>query len=261
MKTPGRRLQFQLLPLLDLLLIMVFSLYLEVRVRAEQQAEQAETQITIAQQQLTAERAVLAAERAQFVAEASEIQQRMDDVVSQQRFAANLVGELFDVPQKLIDEALRPLPAGAPPRSPEETERLRPRFEQLAALRGPEVIEHLFSYDELRKRADVWTLRIRASGEIVFSNGVQTQSFRAGTPAEFASRLFDRYKTLAQPKGLVVLLVSYGDARADDRRAVLDGLPDAVRLMREDQLGRTQFEYAVLGFVETDAGRGVRDED
>ncbi|MGC1276320.1 MAG: hypothetical protein WBC44_21665 [Planctomycetaceae bacterium] len=251
MKTLGRRLHFQLMPLLDLLLIMIFALYLEVRVREETQADQAESRIAASEQQLEAERARLAAERERLAAESIEIQRRLNDVVEQQRHAANLVGELFDVPQELVDEALKPLPAGAPPRTPQEAERLRERFAQLAALRGPEVIEHLFSYDELRKRADVWTLRIRANGEIAFSNGQQTQLFRADAPAEFASRLFDRYKTLAQPKGLVVLLVSYGDARADVRQAVLDGLPEAVRLMRDDQLGRTQFEYAVLGYIDT----------
>lgn len=250
MRPLGRRLHFQLMPLLDLLLIMIFSLYLEVRVREERKAEQAEARIATQEQELATERQALAAEREQLAAETAELEGRVEDVVEQQRRAADLVAELFDVPQELIDEALEPLPAGAPPRPPEEAERLRQRFRELASLRGPDVIEHLLSYEELRKRADVWTLRIRANGEIALEAGGRTQSFRAATPEEFASRLFDRYKTLPQPKGLVVLLVSYGDARADVRQAVIDGLPEAVRLMREDQRGRTQFEYAVLGFIE-----------
>ena len=264
MRLFGRRLQFQLTPLLDLLLIVIFAQYLEVRQQAGRETVRLERQITEREQELARrereQQARVAAEREQFTAreqalsaEAAELRTRIDDVVAQQRRAAELVAELFDVPQELIDEALRPLPAGAPPRAAAETERLRERFRELARLQGSDVVEHLLSYDELRKRADVWTIRIRGNGEIVFSTGATTQSFRAVTRGEFASRLFDRYKTLPQPKGLVVLLVSYGDARADVRRAVVEGLPEAVRLMREDELGRTQFEYAVLGYIPEDA--------
>ncbi len=256
----GRRFSLQLTPLLDLLLIVIFAQYLEVREQADRQQVRTERTLAERQQELdkqaTAERSSLAAERARLaeresdiVAENAELRRDVADMAAQQRRAADLVAELFQVPQALIDDALKPLPSGAPRRPAAEVERLRQKFRELADLRGPDVIEHLLSYEELRKRADVWTLRIAANGEIVFSAGDRSQSFRAATPDEFASRLYDRYKTLPQPKGLVVLLVSYGDARADVRQAVLDGLPEAVRRLREDHLGRTQFEYAVLGFM------------
>jgi hypothetical protein len=249
MRPLGRRLHFQLMPLLDLLLIMIFSLYLEVRLRDETSVSKAQQRAAAAEQHLADERAALADERKRLAAASVENQRRLDDVVARQQRVADIVAELFDVPQELIDEALKPLPAGTPPRTDQEIERLRQRFRELAALRGNDVVEHLLSYDELRKRADIWTLRIEANGSLIFSNGEHSQRFRADTPSEFASRLFDRYKSLAQPKGLVILLVSYGDARADVRQAVIDGLPEAVRQMREDQRGRTQFEYAVLGFI------------
>lgn len=252
MKSFGRRLQFQLMPLLDLLLIMVFSLYLEVRERQEQQEQrtaQLERREEEQERKLASAEAELAKERAALAAEREEMRGRVEDVVEQQRRAADLVAELLAVPKALVDEALRPLPAGTPPRSPEEEERLRKQFEELASRRGPEVVELLLTHEELRKRADVWTVRVRGNGEIVFSTGDRTQTFRAATPTEFATRIYERHKTLPQPKGLVVLLVSYGDARADVRQAVINGLPEAVRLMREDRLGRTQFEYAVLGFI------------
>jgi hypothetical protein len=267
MTLSGRRLHFQLTPLLDLLLIVIFAQYLEVTLQAERQSAESERAVADKQQEfeqryaelqrelkqqrdrLDAERKKIEASEHAEKAKLEQYSQRLDDVVAQQRQAAALVSELFHVPPELIDEALKPLPADAPPRTEQDVERLRQQFRELAALRGPEVIEHLLSYDELRKRADVWTLRIESNGEIEFSPGKSTQSFRASTPAEFSSRLFDRYKTLPQPKGLVVLLVSYGDARADVRQSVLNGLPEAIRLMREDRLGRTQFEYAVLGYI------------
>jgi DNA repair exonuclease SbcCD ATPase subunit len=270
MKSAGRRLHLQLTPLLDLLLIVIFAQYLDVTQQAKRESISAEQQITerrselergyaklrreIKQQQaaLAAERERLAGNAAASAAKVEQAEQNVDDVVAQQRRAADLIAELFNVPAELVDQALAPRPAGSPQRSSQDVERLRERFHELASQRGSEVIEHVLSYDELRKRADVWSLRIEKTGEILFEAGGVRQAFRAATPAEFSAKLYDRYKTLEQPKGLVIILVSYGDARADVRQSVLNGLPEAVRLMREDRLGRTQFEYAVLGYIPED---------
>ncbi len=267
MSAGGRRFHFQLTPLLDLLLIVIFAQYLDVTQQAKRESVSAERQVAERQVELERQYAKLRAEieqdRLAFAAErrrlterdvASEAEvkdseQKLDDVVAQQRRAASLIAELFNVPGTLVEQALAPRPAGSPQRTPQEVERLRERFRQLASLRGSEVVEHLLSYDELRKRADVWSLRIEETGEVVFSAEGSRQAFRAATAEEFSAKLYDRYKTLEQPKGLVVILVSYGDARADVRLAVINGLPEAVRQMREDRLGRTQFEYAVLGYI------------
>ena len=267
MNSGGKRLHFQLTPLLDLLLIVIFAQYLEVTQQVERESISAERQVAERQSELEREyaqrrkeveqeRNSLAAERHRLAqstaasdAKVESAEQKLDDVVEQQRRAANLIAELFRVPRELVEQTLAPRPAGAPPRSSQDIDRLQDRLRELASLRGSEVVEHLLSYDELRKRADIWTLRIEEMGGIVFSAGDVEQRFRAATPAEFSAKLYDRYKTLEQPKGLVIILVSYGDARADVRQAVLNGLPDAVRLMREDRLGRTQFEYAVLGYI------------
>lgn len=271
MNSAGRRLHLQLTPLLDLLLIVIFAQYLDVTQQAKRESISAEQQIAdrrvelergyaklrreVKQQQtaLAAERQRLAQNAAASEAKVEQAEQNVDDVVAQQRRAADLIAELFNVPAELVDQALAPRPAGTPQRSSQDVERLRERFHELASQRGSAVIEHVLSYDELRKRADVWSLRIEKTGEILFEAGGVRQAFRAATPAEFSAKLYDRYKTLEQPKGLVIILVSYGDARADVRQSVLNGLPEAVRLMREDRLGRTQFEYAVLGYIPEDA--------
>nr|MDQ3332135.1 DUF3450 domain-containing protein [Planctomycetota bacterium] len=194
MKAASRRFHFQLTPLLDLLLIVIFAQYLEVTQQAERQTIAAERQVVERQNELgrryaqleadlEQERESLRVERQNVAdsdaansAEVEELRRRLEDVAAQQRQAANLVAELFHIPQELIDEALKPLPIGTPPRSQKEVERLRQRFEELAVLRGPEVVEHLLSYDELRKRADVWRLRIERGGGIVFTPGESSQS-------------------------------------------------------------------------------------
>lgn len=262
-----RRFHLQLTPLLDLLLIVIFAQYLDVQQQANQQSEAVSRQLAAgrdelrrraasAQQELAAARAKLEANRQELADRQAELDRRaetmddrLQDVVSQQRRAASLMAELFDIPATLVEQALKPLPPAAPPRSDAQIERLRKRFNELAQLNSTALIEHVLSYDELRKRADVWTLRIAANGVITLTAGGQSQSFRASSQEEFVEELLQRYRTLPQPKGLVVIMVSYGDARADVRQAVLRGLPTAIDNMQDDQLGRTQFEYAVLGFI------------
>lgn len=251
-----RRFHLQLTPLLDLLLIVIFAQYLAVQQEAVQQSEAVSEELTAGRQKLADVRAQLQEKQqalsnrdAELDRRAKTIDDQLEDVVSQQRRAANLMAELFDIPAALVEQALKPLPPAAPPRTEAQIERLRQRFNKLAQLKGTEVIEYILSYDELRKRADVWTLRIAANGEITLNAGDQIQSFRAANQQEFIEELLQRYRTLPQPKGLVVIMVSYGDARADVRQAVLRGLPTAIDRMQDDQLGRTQFEYAVLGFI------------
>ena len=80
--------------------------------------------------------------------------------------------------------------------------------------------------------------------------------------ADFARQLFAASKAFPQPKGLVVLLVSFDpDSRAGTFQPVLDGLGEGVRALEADQGGRTQYEFAVLGLApEPAATEGVTDD-
>jgi hypothetical protein len=60
--------------------------------------------------------------------------------------------------------------------------------------------------------------------------------------------MFERYRTLPQPKSLVIVVLSYGNVRAAAYEAALTGLPTVIEKMQADAAGRTRFEYAVLGY-------------
>ena len=105
----------------------------------------------------------------------------------------------------------------------------------------------------MRKRCDIWEIYINDTGMAVFSGSGQTHTFRAETAQEFAAEIYERYKTLPQPKSLVIMLLSYGDVKASIYEAAIDGLPVVAERMRTDQSGRSRFEYAVLGFNPTPA--------
>ena len=270
-----RKLTFQLTPLLDLLLIVIFAQYLDVQETAQQ--HQAEIQ-----QQADAEATALRVERERDAAQLSAAESRLEELqvdsaklqqllqkrelelsreihlaLQREEQVGNLVAELFQVPQELVKQALKPRNPTNPIRSQQEIEKLQQAFRKLSRKRGREVIKHLLTFEELRKRCDIWELYVAENGLILFSSDKHTHEFRAESAQDFATRIFERYKSLPQPKSLVIILLSWGDAKAAPRQAAIDGLPLAIDRMRADSSGRARFEYAVLGFNPRPSSRSL----
>jgi len=262
----GRKLTLQLTPLLDLLLIVIFAQYMELResaARTETDVRQ-ETATEIASLREQRARDVLrlaAAERQsgdsqrERAALAQELAKREYELttalrraIEQQERVGDIVAELFQLPDELVERALKPPNLTLQSRSPEQIEQLRQAFRELAGKRGRAVLQHLFTFEELRKRCDIWNVYVAKNGLIHFRVDKLTHTFRADAAEDFAAALFDRYKTLPDRKRLVIILFSYGDAKAGPRQAVLDGLPLATARMQADSSGQTRFEYADLGY-------------
>ena len=272
----ARRITFQLTPLLDLLLIVIFAQYIEVRETARQteqaavrrvaqmdaqlqeqaataaQLQSARTSAAEAYRQLQSELEEIsrrAAESEQdLVKRVAELTAALEEARTQRDTVGELVTALFEVPEPIIQDALKLSAPGETPRTDETARQARRMFEQLAASRADEIVKHLLTYNELRKRCDIWDLYITDAGVTQFTDGRVRREFRAPTAEDFENHLFQVYKSLEQPKGLVIILVAYGDARFQWRRAALEGLSPAAERMRADSSGRTQFEFAVLGF-------------
>ena len=266
------RLRFQLTPLLDLLLIVVFAQFLEGREADRARGERAEREITQTVEQIeaadAARDAALAEERARLAETRETLEERNAALIAERdravevarqavrsardadagvRRSADLLADVLDVPA----DALRDDAADAAA--------IERRVDALKAGKSFEVLRFLVGYEELLKRAEVWTVHVRRGGFVALSTGAGPSGGRvellrleaAGQRAraeEFVRKLFAAYKTLPQPKGLVVLLVSFDRAAtAGVYQPVLDGLGEAVRRLELDQGGRTQFEFAVLG--------------
>lgn len=262
-----RRLHLQLTPLLDLLLIVIFAQYLDVAEREAQtvgEANQAiaqrdELATTLAELQvahlgtrdrLTQLGAVADQLRSQNQTLAKEVAQTREDLqraVAQQQLFGDLVSELFDVPQEAVAAALTP-PGAEASASEEQRRLLEAKFRELSLQNAGRMIRHLLSFDEMQKRTDLWEVHIDETGWITLRVGEQTQGFRARTDAEFSEKLYAAYKSLPQPKSLVVIMLSWGDARADVREAALRALPVVTEQMRQNAAGFIRFEYAILGY-------------
>lgn len=219
-----------LTPLLDLLLIVIFAQFIEVQINARKLAEQTER-----------ERARYEQAKWGKDLELREARQTRD-------LALTFMKELFELPEGSLEALAQRAGPDSPGLSPAQIEQLRREAKKLAAMNTAEVIHHLVTFDELRKRADLWEVYVRPTGVAQFDAAGQRHEFRIGTPQETADELFKIYKTLPQTKSLVVLLASYGDTRFKDRVNLQQALPLAVEQMRSDSDGRSRFEYALIGF-------------
>lgn len=260
MSRPVRRIALQITPLIDTLLVVLFLQYLDSRQQSERtlaaaavierDAGLAANELADTQQQLARARADIAALRQasmQREQRAAQAEGDLELALAQQRVLGELLRELYQIPAEDLEAVLDP--ARDPPvaRSPEEIERLRTRFREMAEQSPGDAIRHLLTYEEILKRCDVWSLFIDAEGIASFSAGDQSFRIRI-VPGRFEEDFFERYQALPQAKGLVIIILTYD--RASQRQFVQEvrqALPDLVRRMREDSSGRTGFEYADLG--------------
>jgi hypothetical protein len=262
-----RKVAVHLTPLLDMTLIVFFAQYIEARQRSLEDtaaaqsaaADREKTALELGQLEVDFSRLQeLLEERRQSEAAArdasealqsriSQTETDLDRALAQQRVLGELMIELFQIPPEALQAVLDPNRDPPIAASSEELARLRERFREMAQQDAGPMIRHLLSYEEIRKRCDVWELHIDQSGVASFNTGMQTFRIRV-VPEDFERRFFDVYKSLPQPKGLVILLLTYD--RASERRVtrpVQDAVPRIVDRMREDSGGRARFEYADLG--------------
>lgn len=262
-----RRLHMQLTPLLDLLLIVIFAQYMDVAEREAFTLDEASQAIArrdeIARElsalqvvhQRSADRLLqlqaladqLQARNQTLNEQAEQSQEDLERAIAQQQLFGDLVSELFNVPQDLVDDALTP-PGADTPATPDQRQLLEERFRELSLQNAGRMIRHLLSFEEMRKRTDLWEIHIDESGWITLRVGKNTQGFRARTSEEFADKLYAAYKSLPQPKSLVVIMLSWGDARADVREACIKALPVVTERMRRNAGGFIRFEYAIIGY-------------
>ena len=274
-----RRSVIQLTPLLDLLIILVFALLLGLRQQGRTEEDRTRSVVIEAVPELAAESDPVSALVSQHRRDVRDLEQAREQVRTQSKEQArkqnarqviqkdtrkrladelarsrqqqarigDLVAELFRVPDELLDKALAPDATGGTVRSPAEASRLKREFRELASKRGREVVRHLLTFEEMRKRCDVWDLVIVADHRFELTVGTTMRTFEARTAAEFDDRLFRAYKSLEQPKDLVIVMLAWrADARFLAIETAIDRLPRVTERMRNDRSGQTQFQFLVL---------------
>lgn len=259
MKTAPRRLTFQLVSLFDLLIIVVFAQYMDVlNTSRSEESNLANERQTIQEERLLSSlrREQDADELARSRAALFALQQERDgaekervELAESARQAhenmlrlAKLVAELFDLPESLLKEALAA-------RSEADQAKLRKAVEELAGKNPGEIIKHILTLDEIQKRCDLWEVHLGDDNVATFEAGRESQRFRATSADKFEAELFRLYKTLPQPKSLVIVLLSWSDADLSYREAAVSGLLKAAARMETDSNRQSRFHAAVLGFI------------
>ena len=269
----------QLTPLLDLLLIVIFAQYMDVRenadaatadvsrmsaeleaTRAEEtrlraSLEQAADLLADANRAMTASQSLLARQQA----EQRQLGERLDSAAQRQRMLGRLVVELFGIPQAVVDTLLDPNRIPPLGESTEEFERLREQFQQMAAASPEAMVKHLLTYEEIRKRCDIWELHLQPEPRqlTLRSNGEHrdfplplesTDLFAPLDQPAFEQQLYAELKSLPQPKGLVIVTLTYDfNLRGnvlDPARLAIERVIDRLRV---ESIGRSQIEFADLG--------------
>ncbi len=236
--TRRHRTRFQLAPLVDLLLIIVFAQFMEVRTTVRDQATALQLKLDSAAR--TAE--LLRSEQLESNQQRQREQQRTIEAIE-------TITKIFAIPKTQVTKYAKD--GGIDVASVLQDVALQ--AESLSAESPETVIRFLVGHQELLKRAEIWNLHVGgdrkatlsvADQQIRFALERQGQDARTG---EFEDSLFAAYKQLPQPKELVVILASYSpDAVAGVYQPMIDAIPAAVERMRADD-STTRFEYTVLG--------------
>ncbi len=264
-----KSLTLQLTPLLDLLLIVIFAQYLDVQKTAASSQQQSILANSQASQTITSQQSRLIELQSQSSRLQQEYestlqslqqsqtrlaelqrdnqtqQQRLDELSNQRMALARFLKSMFENTARQLGNN----DSGTIKFVDELTARIAAEQTQQLANSSPEkIIRHVLTYEEVIKRCDLWDIFVLPSGVVSIQTPQKQTQFRINSAEDFSNQVFAFYKSLSQPKGLVIMLYSYGDARADVRQSVELGIPLVAERMRADAGNLTRFEFANLGY-------------
>lgn len=242
MKSARRKITLQLVPLLDLMLIVIFAQYMSMHELSQQEEARAAQAVSSAEEQ----RRELDEQRADLAAQRREVEMFAEKALDQRDLVGQLASELFNLPDETVAKLLRQRFNDDAPPSAEEIAEIQDEFRRLKGRRGQEIVKHLLTFNELRKRCEIWELHVADSGLTTLKTPGEQTEFRGTTAASFASKLAS-FRTRKESKNLVLVLLTYCDVTASIYEAALTGLPLAIERMQLEAGGRTRFEYGVLG--------------
>ena len=273
--TVRRRMILQLTALVDLLFIVMFLQYMELQEASERQlrgesvrrriAEAAQDDANKLKESALANTEAMTRRLHELQSENQSLQQKLQDAskrlavaaVEQQagekRAAADLqaiagvVREMMGVPPESLVAVLGPAPEA-------ERAMLRRRFEELRAKPPGQLVRHLRETAELKKYCEVWEAHIFSDNSVRLrvgaDEGVAGDRFFIRSADEMANRLVAAAKDQGEPKSLVIVCLTWGDADLRTRDLVTNGLRFAITALKPEWGGSKRIEFARLGYAE-----------
>jgi len=254
---------FQLTPLLDLLLIVIFAQYMDVRqtsarqqdwfenekqqieVAANSQAEKEAEQRRQAEIELT-----LAEKQIESLQETTNVNDELiKDLKSQRQLLAEFINQALKVSPEMVDRMLAESKLA-------DDESFRETVKKLREETMGEALQHAVSYHELLKRCDIWEFYLadaageKASRLFFRANGDREEWTVRDLPA-FQRKLKADLRARPQPKSLVIVLSGFLDERLtrgqrDDFKQLLD---ETFRDLTVESGGQTRYYHRDLGYL------------
>ncbi|MCH2211852.1 MAG: hypothetical protein MK110_11150 [Fuerstiella sp.] len=246
-----RRLTFQLTPLLDLLLIVIFAQYMEVQQAAQSGESRIDDQMAQMEKEYRQRRQELESTHASSI-KALEAGRRRDleqlqSIIDQHQQAGIVLSETFDLPARMMDEVLR-LQVTGRSGDADRVFQAANHLKKLLNSRSSELFRFVVGYDEMRKHVSVWELHLLDNGQALFTDGAVAQRFSFESSDEFASQCFEASNAFEEPRPLTLILMTYADTQAGFRRSAVNGLPVAVQKLRDGAGGTRWYDYSLIGF-------------
>ena len=268
-----RRMILQLTSLVDLLFIVMFLQYMELRdttsrqVRAEtarrrvaetaqgdadrlKESALANTSAMIRRlQSLQSQNEALSDKlteaQKQLAVAAIEQQTEEKRAAAELQSIAGVVKEMLGVPPDAITSVLSKAP---------ETERLKlqERLESLKKQPPAQLVQHLRETADLKKYCEIWEVYIHSDNSVsmkIATNDAGERIF-VRSADEFANRLVASAREHGEPKSLVIVCLTWGDADLITRERVTQGLKSAVIALKSEWGGTKRIEFARLGYSE-----------
>jgi len=194
-----RKLTFQLTPLLDLLLIVIFAQYLDVRDRTAQdhETQSSETaELKSRAARADRQRSAIAAKLAATESDLNLARARLDNIgesvrktladkdedarrLQEQRdLLAKALGEIFRLPEQTLRKVMQPLAGKDAARAAEELRKIRERIEKLRKSAPQQIVRHVVKYEELLKRCDLWEIHVDPRNNVRIAIGPKVHQFR-----------------------------------------------------------------------------------
>ncbi|GAB4150078.1 MAG: hypothetical protein Tsb009_24720 [Planctomycetaceae bacterium] len=199
MRWSPRKLTMQLTPLLDLLLIVIFAQFMEVReesrrteeTRSQQQAtiqrelKNQQDRLTDLYRQLNQSKARERLDEEQIAAlkdalndQTEMLRKRIDRLKTQRDLLSKNLAEMFRVPEAALKKALEPLNSAETQKTAAELKRLQETVKALADSGAPQIVRHIIKYEELLKRCDILEIHVGPENLSQIQFGRKLDSFR-----------------------------------------------------------------------------------
>ena len=237
----------QLTPLLDLLLIVMFSQYIENRNRSvtlQEKLTERERSVEVQRQQLEQE---VVEQKKSLEELAKTYDERFHSLINQHHQVGSILAESLNLPGNVMAEVIKLRTSG----SSSDADRLQgasQRMQELMQARGEEVFRFILRVDEMQKHVTIWEICVQENGQAIITDSEQSFATDFSSEIDLAARLFESSKSFSEPKTLVIVLLTWGDAQAGARRRATDAMPILMEQLRRDAAGTRWYDFSIVGY-------------